>query len=112
MAINCRKDIGPELRKIETLSGFKSAIKRYIKTEEESILNFLGMTHMNLGINVDMTHFEHRSIFSIVQALKENTKETSYACLSDFIAPVETGLTDYMGMFVVTCTGAEKLSDR
>jgi len=45
------------------------------------------------------------------QALKENSKETSYACLSDFIAPIETGLTDHMGMFVVTCHGAEKLSD-
>ena len=38
-AINCWNEIGPELRKIETLSGFKSAIQRIIQPEKKSIFN-------------------------------------------------------------------------
>ena len=38
-AINCWNEIGPELRKIETLSGFKTAIKRIIQPEKKSIFN-------------------------------------------------------------------------
>ena len=38
-AINRWNEIGPELRKIETLSGFKSAIKRIIQPEQKSIFN-------------------------------------------------------------------------
>ena len=51
-------------------------------------------------------------VFTFNQAEKDRNKEGSYACLSDFIAPVETGLEDYVGMFVVTCHGAQELSDR
>ena len=41
--------------------------------------------------------------------LKEN-KEDKYMCISDFIAPLSSEKVDYVGMFVVSCFGAEKLS--
>ncbi|MBP9706818.1 MAG: methionine synthase [Oligoflexales bacterium] len=45
------------------------------------------------------------------QRLKED--KTPQMCLSDFIAPIESGLTDYIGAFVVTMgDGVEKLSNR
>lgn len=35
------------------------------------------------------------------QAEKEN-KDDSYLCLSDFIAPLSSGISDYVGMFAVS----------
>lgn len=42
------------------------------------------------------------------QALKDSS-DTVYYCLSDFIAPVESNLVDYVGSFVVTIQGVEKI---
>ncbi|CAD5120349.1 DgyrCDS8923 [Dimorphilus gyrociliatus] len=39
-------------------------------------------------------------------------RDSVYHCLSDFIAPKSTGIEDYMGMFAVTCLGAEELSKK
>jgi 5-methyltetrahydrofolate--homocysteine methyltransferase len=41
------------------------------------------------------------------QAEKEN--DVDYMSQADFIAPKESGIPDYMGMFAVACTGAEEL---
>lgn len=46
------------------------------------------------------------------QAEKEPGVEDPYACLSDFVAPKESGLTDYIGCFACSCFGAEKLVER
>ena len=44
------------------------------------------------------------------QAEKEAGISEPYYCLSDFIAPLDTGKRDYIGMFVVACHGAAELS--
>lgn len=35
-----------------------------------------------------------------------------YLCLSDFIAPVDSGVPDYIGLFAVGIFGAEELSQQ
>lgn len=35
-----------------------------------------------------------------------------YYCLSDFIAPLETRMSDYIGLFTVTCHGAVELAEK
>ena len=42
------------------------------------------------------------------QALKDSS-DINYYCISDFIAPVESNLVDYIGNFVVTIQGVENL---
>lgn len=37
---------------------------------------------------------------------------TPYFCLSDFIAPINSGVKDYIGMFTVTCMGADQLAEK
>ena len=37
---------------------------------------------------------------------------TCYPCISDFIAPEESGVTDYIGMFAVGVLGAEALCQK
>ncbi|CAB4010272.1 Methionine synthase, partial [Paramuricea clavata] len=43
------------------------------------------------------------------QAEKEPGADDPYACLSDFVAPSETGVRDYVGCFACSCFGAEEL---
>ena len=43
------------------------------------------------------------------QAEKEPGVDDPYVCLSDFVAPLETGIKDYVGCFASSCFGAEEL---
>lgn len=48
----------------------------------------------------------------LFQAEKE-TKQEPHMCLSDFIAPVESGVTDYIGVFAVTAGfGCSKIVEK
>ncbi|XP_004854658.1 methionine synthase isoform X1 [Heterocephalus glaber] len=44
------------------------------------------------------------------QAEKDSASTDPYHCLSDFIAPLHSGVRDYLGLFAVACFGVEKLS--
>eukprot|EP00794_Sanderia_malayensis_P019825 gene19825-21765_t len=46
------------------------------------------------------------------QAEKDSSSEEIYVCLSDFIAPVDCGKRDYIGLFAVSCFGADELSNK
>ncbi|XP_015278410.1 PREDICTED: methionine synthase [Gekko japonicus] len=43
------------------------------------------------------------------QAEKDPTSTDPYYCLSDFIAPLESGVNDYLGLFAVACFGVDEL---
>uniref|UniRef100_A0A3P8UP30 Methionine synthase n=1 Tax=Cynoglossus semilaevis TaxID=244447 RepID=A0A3P8UP30_CYNSE len=44
------------------------------------------------------------------QAEKDGSSSEPYLCLSDFVAPVDSGVEDYVGVFAVGVFGAEELS--
>nr|XP_045247287.1 methionine synthase isoform X3 [Macaca fascicularis] len=44
------------------------------------------------------------------QAEKDSASTEPYYCLSDFIAPLHSGIRDYLGLFAVACFGVEELS--
>ncbi|KAM3859881.1 methionine synthase [Diretmus argenteus] len=46
------------------------------------------------------------------QAEKDRSSSEPYLCLSDFVAPVDSGVADYIGMFAVGVFGAEELSQQ
>lgn len=50
------------------------------------------------------------TFYGIRQQAEKDNKENAYMCISDFIAPLSSNKQDYLGMFVVSCLGAEKLS--
>ncbi|XP_026649617.2 methionine synthase isoform X5 [Zonotrichia albicollis] len=43
------------------------------------------------------------------QAEKDSACTDPYYCLSDFIAPLDSGICDYLGLFAVACFGVEDL---
>lgn len=44
------------------------------------------------------------------QAKKDSAGTEPYLCLSDFVAPLHSGLRDHLGLFAVACFGVEELS--
>ena len=38
--------------------------------------------------------------------------EDPYYCLSDFVAPLDTGVHDYIGCFTVSIMGAEEMAKK
>eukprot|EP00061_Rhincodon_typus_P016151 g44213.t1 len=44
------------------------------------------------------------------QVDKDSISTEQYCCISDFIAPRDSGVPDYIGLFAVACFGAELLS--
>jgi 5-methyltetrahydrofolate--homocysteine methyltransferase len=48
----------------------------------------------------------------IRQQVARPDAEQPYLCLSDFVAPIDTGLEDYVGAFAVTMEGAEEVAAR
>uniref|UniRef100_A0A3P9MGB5 5-methyltetrahydrofolate-homocysteine methyltransferase n=1 Tax=Oryzias latipes TaxID=8090 RepID=A0A3P9MGB5_ORYLA len=46
------------------------------------------------------------------QAEKDGASSEPYLCLSDFVAPVDSNVADYVGMFAVGIFGAEELSQQ
>ncbi|EDO35691.1 predicted protein [Nematostella vectensis] len=56
---------------------------------------------------------EPRAVFCGLrqQAEKEHGVTDPYYCISDFIAPRDSGIKDYVGCFAVTCLGAEALAE-
>jgi len=76
----------------------------------------IGMYPAN-GIDGDQTEIysdESRSeVTEVLNHLRQQTDRPEgrpYRSIADFVAPKSTGVKDYMGGFVVTCTGAEALA--
>ncbi|XP_044035133.1 methionine synthase isoform X2 [Siniperca chuatsi] len=46
------------------------------------------------------------------QAEKDSSSSEPYLCVSDFVAPVDSGVADYIGVFAVGVFGAEELSQQ
>jgi 5-methyltetrahydrofolate--homocysteine methyltransferase len=44
------------------------------------------------------------------KAEKDSASTDPYHCLSDFVAPLHSGVRDYLGLFAVACFGVEELS--
>lgn len=45
----------------------------------------------------------------VLQAEKDGSSLEPYLCISDFVAPLDSGVADYIGMFAVSVFGAEDL---
>ncbi|XP_028287137.1 methionine synthase [Parambassis ranga] len=46
------------------------------------------------------------------QAEKGSSSSDPYLCVSDFVAPIDSGVSDYIGVFAVSVFGAEELSQQ
>jgi 5-methyltetrahydrofolate--homocysteine methyltransferase len=69
----------------------------------------------SVGDDIELYRDENRDeVLTVIHGLRQQRQRTSgkpNSCLTDFVAPKETGLADYVGAFVVTAgEGAAELS--
>lgn len=55
--------------------------------------------------NENNEHIE--TLHGLRQQAEQKENNSSYFCLSDFIAPIESGKADYIGMFACTIHGVD-----
>lgn len=55
--------------------------------------------------------FQQCCVF-VLQVEKDGSSSEPYLCVSDFVAPVDSGVADYIGLFAVGVFGAEELSQQ
>jgi 5-methyltetrahydrofolate--homocysteine methyltransferase len=58
----------------------------------------------------DIRLHESGTVLHMIRQQTERPAERPFRCLADFVAPVETGIQDWMGAFVVSIEGAEALA--
>ena len=56
--------------------------------------------------------YSSRTFFLYSQAEKEHGVEDPYYCLSDFVAPLDENVKDYIGCFAVSVMGAEEMAKK
>jgi len=113
------KDVGEEARRV--FNDAQNMLNRVINEKLLTAVGQVGFYPANSeGDDIVVYSQNEDDIKSIVgnlyglrqQAVKDSSAEEVYICLSDFIAPATTGKPDYIGMFAVSCMGAEDLSNK
>uniref|UniRef100_T2M684 Methionine synthase n=1 Tax=Hydra vulgaris TaxID=6087 RepID=T2M684_HYDVU len=105
--------IGEEAQRV--FNDAQVILKKVIKEHTLQAVGMVAFYPANSNVDdilvFDDQHNEHIATFYGLrqQCEKEAGKVEPYICLSDLIAPI--GVEDYVGMFVVSCFGADKLAD-
>lgn len=56
----------------------------------------------------DATRSRVAATFCMIRQQAENDDDKPYLSQADFVAPKESGVADYMGMFAVACLGCDE----
>lgn len=98
------KILNDEVVGVEAQKLFNDANKLLDKVIEEKLLKAKGVIGFwpanSIGDDVKLQSGE--TTFHFLRQQSEKAEGQTYNCLADFVAPQETGVTDYMGGFAVT----------
>lgn len=111
------KTVGPEAKKL--FDEAEAMLKNIMETKSLHAIGVVAFLPAN-SVGDDIYVFEddnerkgspHAVFYGLrQQAEKEHGVEDPYYCLSDFVAPLDTGVQDYIGCFAVSVMGAEDMA--
>ncbi|XP_036309301.1 methionine synthase isoform X1 [Pipistrellus kuhlii] len=112
------KTVGEEARRLYgDAQNMLSALIAEKKLRARGVVGFWPAQSVQDDIHVYPAGSEPRAAQPIAtfyglrqQAEKDSASTDPYLCLSDFIAPLHSGLRDHLGLFAVACFGVEELS--
>ena len=109
--------VGPEAKKV--FDDGQALLKRIINEKLIRGKGVLGIFPANaVGDDIVVYEDEDRktvreTLYGLRQQAEKVDKTDPYYCMSDFVAPKESGVPDYIGMFAVNCgLGADELSQK
>lgn len=106
---------GTEARKL--FNDAQIILKQMVENnwvEADGVIGIFPARSVNESIQVFDEHTgETIDTFEFLRNQEEKAVGTPNLCLADFVAPTDTGITDYIGFFAVTAgLGVEKYADR
>ena len=111
------EQVGPEAQRV--FNDAQNMLEEMIKLNLIEARGIIGFYKANTVNDDDIALFDddknHLTTLHGLrqQAEKDSHDDSPYYCLSDFIAPIETGLTDYIGAFAVSAGfGTDELCRR
>nr|XP_033791679.1 methionine synthase isoform X2 [Geotrypetes seraphini]XP_033791680.1 methionine synthase isoform X2 [Geotrypetes seraphini] len=112
------KTVGEEAKKVyDDAQRLLTALITQRKLQARGIVGFWPSQSKQDDIHVYTTEGQSQSATPVAtfyglrqQAEKDSSSTDPYFCLSDFIAPKDSGICDYLGLFAVACFGVEELS--
>lgn len=110
------KDVGEEAKKLHD-----DAVRMLTRVKQERLFNCKGVVAFYRANAVDddiEVYDPNGTVIEKFYGLRQQAEKDSaaaddpYLCVSDFIAPKDSGVEDVIGMFACACFGAEELSKR
>eukprot|EP00043_Microstomoeca_roanoka_P010840 m.102437 g.102437 ORF g.102437 m.102437 type:complete len:1263 (-) comp15016_c2_seq1:114-3902(-) len=109
--------VGAEAKKV--FDDGQALLRRIVKEQLIKGKGVFGIFPANaVGDDIEIYFDESRTtvaetLYGLRQQAEKVDKSDPYLCMSDFIAPKDSGIADYVGMFAVTCgLGADELSQK
>ena len=104
--------VGEEAKKL--FADAQAMLKDITENKKLKLVGVVGIFPANaVGDDIQVYDDENRGeIVAQFHGLRQQAEKDageSYACLSDFIAPRECGVVDYLGMFACACMGVEQM---
>jgi len=110
------KDVGTEAKKL-----YDDAVHMLKEIRVEGTFQCKGVAAFyranSVGDDIHVMN-EKGDVIEVLHGLRQQAEKDSaaaedpYLCVSDFVAPKDSGVVDYVGMFAVACFGAEQLSKK
>jgi 5-methyltetrahydrofolate--homocysteine methyltransferase len=105
------KSVGEEAQKV--FNDAQNMLQNIINNKLLRCKGVIGFFRANsVGDDIELYGQDGEKIdvlYGIRQQAEKDNSEEPYYCLSDFIAPKETGMEDYIGMFAVSCFGVDEM---
>jgi 5-methyltetrahydrofolate--homocysteine methyltransferase len=106
--------VGAEAKRL--FDEAQELLQKIIDGKLLTLVGIVGLYPANaIGDDIEVYQDETRSdiigkFYGLRQQAEKETEEP-YACISDFIAPKDTGMVDYVGAFANSALGVEKLTE-
>jgi 5-methyltetrahydrofolate--homocysteine methyltransferase len=107
--------VGVEAKKL--FADAQAMLKEIVDGELLSVRGVVGQFPANavgdvVEVYEDETRTTVKATFCMLRQQLQKDGESIYFSQSDFIAPKETGIADYIGMFAAGCFGCKELADK
>lgn len=103
--------VGEEAKKL--FNDAQMMLKNIVSDHSLNCKGVLGFWRAH-SVTDDIELYEDTTVIGTLHGLRQQAEKDSqsnepYYCLSDFIAPKQSGLTDHIGIFAISCFGVDEL---
>ena len=113
--LGCVNNLWSTTSVLSRMIPWSMLVQKFIKEKSLSMRGIVAIYPANcVGDDIEVYANEDRGLpthkfFGLRQQAEKENESEAYMCLSDFIAPKESGVPDYLGLFANATFGVEEL---